>query len=80
MMKLVFGILISLLLPLAVCVYYSGKELKEASGFGNKIKVIFSRTKKEYIVLAISVVACIATYAISQYIYHQADIFWTYRW
>ena len=80
MMKLVFGILISLLLPLAVCVYYSGKELKEASGFSNKIKTVFNRTKKEYIVLAISVVACIATYAISQYIYHQADIFWTYRW
>ena len=58
MMKLVFGILISLLLPLAVCVYYSGKELKEASGFSNKIKTVFNRTKQENKIVVIWRVAC----------------------
>lgn len=80
MKKMIFGIIISLLLPLVVCMYYSGKELKEARGFNNRAKAVFHRTKKEYIVLAVSVFACFATYLISQYVYHQADIFWTYRW
>lgn len=80
MMELIFGILISLLLPLAVCVYYAGKELKEAGGLKNKLKTVFCRTKKEYIVLASAIVACLATFLISQFLYHHEDIFWTYRW
>lgn len=80
MIKIIFGLVIALLLALAVCVYYSGKELKEVKGFSNKVKFIFKRSKKEYIILAITVLASIATFLISQYAYHQPDIFWTYRW
>lgn len=80
MMKLLFGILISLFLPLAVCMYYSSEELKKAKGFNNRIKAVFNRTKKEYIVLAVSIAAGLTTYVISQYVYHQVDVFWTYRW
>lgn len=80
MMKLLFGFLIALLLSASICVYYSGSDIKRASETKGKLKAIFNRSKKEYIVLVTSFLASVATFAISQYVYHHTDIFWTYRW
>lgn len=78
MIKLVFGLLIALLLPMTICVYYSEKDLNRASGVKEKVKHIFTRTNKEYIVLGTTFLATAATFVIGQYVYHQTDIFLTY--
>lgn len=80
MMNLIGAIIISLLLPLAISVYYAGEDLKKVNRFEDKIKSIFNRNKKEYLILVIMIVTSLTTFAISQYVYHQEDVFWTYRW
>lgn len=80
MIEIIFAVVISLLLPMMVCVYYAGKELKQVKGFAPKVKTIFTRNKKEYIILAISAIACMATFLIGRYVHHHQNIFWIYRW
>ena len=47
MMNLIGAIIISLLLPLAISVYYAGEDLKKVNRFEDKIKSISTASAQE---------------------------------
>lgn len=80
MIEIIGGIILTLMLVVSVCVYYASKNIEKERNIIHKLKkIIFSRTRKEYLVIGAVFIASVFTFIISQYVYN-ANIFWTYKW
>lgn len=80
MTGLICSFIISFAMAICLCIYYATADIKAGKNVSEKLSALVKRTKQEYAIMVIVVVAMMVVWIIGQYVYNQEDVFHTFKW